>query len=196
MPHESIAVGTAVASRPPHRSVREGLPRNDSCLESGVKPLLAASRTPCKPLDLRLDRLCVRGNAACRALLLTGSLSSLDSVGGFAPPLFTDVEGTTDPSDFLLSFMSAVPSVTFADRVLAFEVSTHARVSDSAATERVLPLRHAPCCPRLPALRRHTRRVISELNGWPVCTPVVATPTTLPSSAYNSGPVLLARSSL
>lgn len=105
-----------------------------SCLESDVKTvdtalrvsdvvlqtllsLRAVSRTPCKPIDLRLGRLGVRGKPVCAAFLLTGSLSSIDSADGSAPPLFIDVTGTMDPSDFLMSFMSAVRSMTLTDHV-------------------------------------------------------------------------------
>src|SRR5207244_1427197 len=35
---------------------------------------------------------------------------------------------------------------------------------------------------------RHAEVVISELNGWPACSPVNASPTTLRPSAHDSGP--------
>ena len=78
--------------------------------------LRAASRTPCSPRDLRLVRLGVRGKTVCLAFLLAESLSSADSADASAASLFAGVAGTTDSSDFLLAFISAVPSVTFSDR--------------------------------------------------------------------------------
>ena len=61
-------------------------------------------------------RLGVRGAAGCKAFLLAESLSSIDSADASAASLFVDVAGTTDSSDFLWAFMSAVPPVTFSDR--------------------------------------------------------------------------------
>ena len=81
-----------------------------------VPSLRAASRTPCNPRDLRFVRLGVRDKAACAAFLLAESLSSTDSAGVSATPLFAGVADTKNSSDFLLAFMSALPSVTFSDR--------------------------------------------------------------------------------
>ena len=81
--------------------------------------LRAASRTPYKPRDLRLVRLGVRGKAACLAFLLAEPLSSLDSSDCSAHSLFVEVAGIIGSSDFLLVFISAVPSVTFSDRSIS-----------------------------------------------------------------------------
>jgi hypothetical protein len=81
-----------------------------------VLSLRAASRTPCRPRDSPWFRPRVRGEAGCRAFLLAESLSSIDSADASAASLFADVAGTTDSSEFLLAFMSAVPPVTFSDR--------------------------------------------------------------------------------
>ena len=81
-----------------------------------VLSLRAASRTPCRPRDLPWVRLGVRDRVDCTAFLLAESLSSIDSADASAASLFADVESTTDSSDFLLAFMSAVPPVAFANR--------------------------------------------------------------------------------
>ena len=54
--------------------------------------------------------------AACPIFLSTGSLSSIHSAGAFEPPLFADFAGTTDPSDFLSTFILALPPETFTKR--------------------------------------------------------------------------------
>ena len=73
--------------------------------------------------------------------------------------------------------------------VLAIEVSTYAQVLRlrrvipslaSNAMERFAFPQHEQC--------RHSECVISELNSLPAYTSVVATPMTLPPSAYNSRP--------
>src|SRR5262244_4465921 len=74
-----VAVGTALASGPPHRSVREGLPH--TALTSGFcdgQPLFAACRMRHKPCD-SLPRLCVRHECACGAFPLVDLLPSADS---------------------------------------------------------------------------------------------------------------------
>ena len=43
---------------------------------------------------------------------------------------------------------------------------------------------------------RHTKVMMSELNGWPAFPLADATPAMLPSPAYGSRPELLAKSSL
>ena len=87
----------------------------------------AASRTPCNPRNLRFVRLGVRRKTACSAFLLAGSLSSDGSAGAPAAPLFAVVAGTMDPSDFLLAFMSALPSETFSDRSAGHRACTNAK---------------------------------------------------------------------
>src|SRR5215510_9602893 len=82
-----VAVGTALASGPPHGSVREGLPH--TALTSGscdgqplvgirMLSLLAACRTRHKPCDSH-PRLCVRHECACGAFPLVDLLPSADS---------------------------------------------------------------------------------------------------------------------
>ena len=81
-------------------------------------------RTPGSPRDLRSFRLNVRGKAAWLVFLFAEFLSSINSVDASVAPLFADVVGTPNSSDFLLAFMSAVPSVTFSDRSAVKEASS------------------------------------------------------------------------
>src|SRR5262249_32543336 len=82
-----VAVGTALASGPPHGSVPEGLPPTaltpgscDSQPLVGIRmlSLLAACRTRHKPCD-SLPRLCVRHECACGAFPLVDLLPSAES---------------------------------------------------------------------------------------------------------------------
>ncbi len=153
-----------------------------------VLSLRAASRTPCSPRDLRWFRLCVRRKAFCSAFLLAESLSSADSADASAASLFAGFAGTTDPSDFLLAFMSALPSVTFADRSVVCRIvgAETNRISRFSRLEfprhaQVLRLRrvapaarhsaHDACCLPHVSTRSARETVISELNSWPACTP-------------------------
>ncbi len=103
--------------------------------------VFAVSRTPSSPRDLRRSGFEVRSRLGCLVFLLAGPLSSADSAGDSASPLFAGLIGTMGPSDFPRAFMSAVPPLEFSDRrrrlpsagvwglpVLVFEVSTHAPV--------------------------------------------------------------------
>jgi len=98
--------------------------------------------------------------------------------------LFACFVGTTSSSDFPAAYMSAVPPWAFADRSDSLESETAGisrfsrlefsdmhRFSDSA-----VPLGHSPwnaiarvAFPQTLQGRR-TKRMISELNGWPACT--------------------------
>src|SRR5215468_11707384 len=121
----SVAVGTALASGPPHGSVREGLPH--TALTSGscdgqplvgirMLSLLAACRTRHKPCD-SLPRLCVRHECARGAFPLVGLLSSADSAAHApAPALFARFLRTMRPSDSLQTCMSTVRPLAFFDR--------------------------------------------------------------------------------
>src|SRR5215470_10498846 len=121
----SVAVGTALASGPPHGSVREGLPH--TALTSGsydgqplvgirMLSLLAACRTRHKPCD-SLPRLCVRHECACGAFPLVDLLPSADSAANAYPPaLFARFVGTTRPSDSLQTCMSTLRPLAFFNR--------------------------------------------------------------------------------
>jgi len=109
------------------------------------------------------------------AFPLGDPLSSADSATG-VPVLFARFAGTMGPSDFLLAFMSALPSVTFSDRSAEqanippyleetnrisrfsrLEFSRMHRFSDSAVLGRDLPYRRARYCLPIAALRRRTK---------------------------------------
>ena len=114
---QSVAVGTALASGPPHRSVREGLPH--TALTSGSydgQLLFAACRTHHNLCD-SLPRLCVRHECACGAFPLVGLLPSADSAANAYPPaLFARFTGTMRPSDSLQTYMSTLRPLAFFDR--------------------------------------------------------------------------------
>ena len=98
--------------------------------------------------------------------------------------MFARFVGTMGPSDFPSAYMSDVRPVAFSDRsplwgsrwdlpVLASGVSMHAQVLRLRRVFRRLAiLRCLPCC--LPHSRTRSARgtmQISELNGWPACSP-------------------------
>src|SRR5262249_42529844 len=112
-----VAVGTALASGPPHRSVLEGFPH--TAPTSGyltASRSIAACRTRHKPCD-SLPRLCVRHECACVAFPSVDLLPSADSAANApAPALFARFSGTMRPSDSLQTCMSTVRPLAFFDR--------------------------------------------------------------------------------
>ena len=169
----------------------------------------ATSRTPRRPIDEVL-RLCVRAPAVCSVFPLVGPLPSTASADGSGPSLFGGFSGTMGPSDFPPACMSDVRLLAFSDRPTApsamgadgisrfprKEFPRMHRVFDSAGLEH--DSRIAPC-PMLPSAPINSVGVpeglISELNGWPACTPVNASPVALRRPTHDSGPVWLARPS-
>src|SRR5215468_9759180 len=120
----SVAVGTALASGPPHGSVREELPHtaltSGSC--DGQPPvrmlsLLAACRTRHNLCD-SLPRLCVRHECACVAFPLVALLPSADAAANAycASTLFARFSGTMRPSDSPQTYMSTLRPLAFFDR--------------------------------------------------------------------------------
>src|SRR5262245_31856897 len=117
--------GTALASGPPHRSVREGLPH--TALTSGssdvpplvaiqIPSLLAACRTR-HNLCVSLPRLCVRHECACGAFPLVDLLPSADSAANApAPALFARFTGTMRPYASLQTCMSTLWHFYYFDR--------------------------------------------------------------------------------
>ena len=111
-----IAVGTAVADGPPHRSVREALPHTAPPLSGDGHDVAIATSRECSPKFSIADSSTVSGATLDRALLLFGdSLSSTNSAADVSA-LFARFAGTIEPSDFLLAFMSVLPSETFSVR--------------------------------------------------------------------------------
>src|SRR5580658_5717198 len=72
--HRSVAVGTAIADRPPHRSVRAALPHTAPTLDHGAKRV-STPRTPRNPWDTDFPALC-RARVEFHSVLL-GPRSSL-----------------------------------------------------------------------------------------------------------------------
>src|SRR5215468_1483549 len=112
-----VAVGTALASGPPHRSVREEFPH--TAPTSGLcdgQPLFAACRTHHNLCD-SLPRLCVRHECACVAFPSVALLPSADSAANApAPALFARFSGTMRPSDSPQMYMSTLRPFAFFDR--------------------------------------------------------------------------------
>ena len=112
-----IAVGPAIAGRPPHRSVRAELPHTalTSNTDDQSRTLVRFVRTPYNPRDL-MTRLCVRFRGDCLAFFSVSPLSSTDSAAVGCPALFACFSGTTGLSDFPETYMSAVWHLAFSDR--------------------------------------------------------------------------------
>ena len=159
----SIAVGTAVAGGPPHRSVREELPHTAPTLGRTSRQRLAHSSACAADGEFGT----VSGHPRGRRVPLgrTPSLGRLRPRESH-PRLFACVVGTTSSSDFPAACMSAVPSWTFADRSDGFpseavgisrfsrlEFSDMLRFFDSAVPLDRLPLARSSVLPS----RRHHR---------------------------------------
>ena len=125
---------------------------------------------------------------------LVGPLPSTDSAAAFGPALFARFSGTMGPSDSLETCMSGVRQDAFPDRPApgrvgvsrvsrfpCMEFPRMRRVSDSAASTRRLAIgvAHDVAFP-LSEQGRHAEKMISELNGWPACALVNASPAMLP----------------
>src|ERR1700726_4349349 len=105
-----VAVGTAVTSRPPHRSRRALLthrapPSGRTSAARGLKPP-AVRRTAANRIDV-VTRLSVRTTAACRLFPSGEALPSTTSAGSYLP-LFGRFVGTTTSSDFSSAYMLGV----------------------------------------------------------------------------------------
>ena len=71
--------------------------------------------------------------------------------------------------------------------VPAQEASAHARVSDHAGSSGRSRERALTCCLPPIARRRHPGRTLSRLNGWPMHSPVNASPWPSRTTAHDSG---------
>src|ERR1700726_1651403 len=105
-----VAVGTAVTSRPPHRSRRALLthrapPSGRTSAARGLKPP-AVRRTAANRIDV-VTRLSVRTTAACRLFPSGEALPSTTSAGSYLL-LFGRFVGTTTSSDFSSAYMLGV----------------------------------------------------------------------------------------
>ena len=134
---------------------------------------------------------------------MVGLLPSADSAANpYASTLFARFAGTMRPSDSPQTCMSKLRLLAFFDRptpsrVGACRVSRFSRmefphmprVSDSGGVKGQLAP-YAALHMAFPVSRhgRHTEVVISELNTWPVRTPVNASPASLRTQAHDSEP--------
>ncbi len=169
--------------------------------------LPAASRTPRSPIDTP-TRFCARGVAVCKVFLSVDCLPSTVSAGDL--PLFDGFSGTTQPSDFPEAYMPDVWHCAFSGRPASPSWAGTSGISRFPCKQFLHMLRVFDCagpshgsrlapCSVLPSASDNSvgvlKRLISQLNGWPVCTPVNASPVPLWAPAHDSGPVWLARPS-
>ena len=118
-----FAVGTVVADRPPHRSVRAALPHTALTLDDDDHPARrrrAAARTPSRPRDLETRR-CVRSSSNCSTFSLVSPLPSTDSADSEPLSLFACFFGTMELSDSPETYMSALWPRAFSDRSASME---------------------------------------------------------------------------
>ena len=118
-----IAVGTVIADRPPHRSVRAALPHTALTLDDDDHPARrrrAAARTPSSPRDLE-PRRCVRSSSHCSTFSLVSPLPSTDSADSGPLPLFAGFCGTMELSDSPETYMSDLWPRAFSDRSASME---------------------------------------------------------------------------
>ena len=192
----TVAVGTRITPRPPHRSRRALLthrapPSGQTSAARGLKPQ-ARRRTAANRIEV-VTRLSVRTTAACRLFPSGEALPSTSSAGSCLP-LFGRFLGTTASSDFSSAYMLGV-------RLLP------SRAGPARLRARVRPPRfrakNFSTCTRSPTARgsshasqyamedvafssavrdRHLGiRPVSQLNTWPVVSPANAS--RLPSRA-------------
>ena len=113
---QGIAVGTALAGGPPHRSVREELPHTAPPLGDDGQDVAVPTCRRRQAVKVLARSGAVSGaSATMTSFPLGDSLSSADSATG-VPALFAHFVGTMEPSDFPPVCMPAVPSVRFSDR--------------------------------------------------------------------------------
>src|ERR1700730_3414972 len=192
----TVAVGTRITPRPPHRSRRALLthrapPSGRTSAARVLKPH-ALRRTAANRIDVAA-RLSVRTTAACRLFPSGEALPSTTSAGRCLL-LFGRFLGTTTSSDFSPAYMLGV-------RLLPSRAGpAHVRVRMRPPRFRA---KNFPTCTRSPTARgschasqyamedvafsfseqdRHLGiRPVSQLNTWPVVSPVNAS--RLPSRA-------------
>jgi len=145
----------------------------------------------------------VSGASKVRAAFsLVGPLSSTDSAAAIGPALFARFLGTMEPSDSLETYMFGVRPKGLPEPARAvfrrgrFQglpvsvrgVSTHAQgLRLRGVPERLAKIvAHGVAFP-LSEQGRHAEKMISELNGWPTCALVNASPAMLPWLAHDSG---------
>jgi len=114
----AIAVGTVIADRPPHRSVRAALPHTARTLDGDDHPARrgrAEARTPNSPRDLETRR-CVRSSSHCSTCSLVSPLPSTDSADSGPLSVFAGFCGTMELSDSPATCRSDLWPRAFSDR--------------------------------------------------------------------------------
>ena len=169
-------------------------------------PRVVAETGPSQPrarsrVNIASVRLCVRNAALVSVLPLADRLPSTTSAGAMGAPLFGGFSGTTRSSDFPGACMPDVRSWTFSGRPAVGPVGTRGisrfpcgesprmhRVSDCAGSEDGLPRSPPSVLPSASLNRIGTpERLISQLDGWPACAPVNASPASLRPPTHDSG---------
>src|SRR5271157_4725155 len=161
-------------------------------------------RTPSGLNDMAIQ-LCVCATTVGEVFPLVGRLPSTISASILL--LFDGFSGTMQPSDFPEAYTPDVRQLAFSGRPAlpswtgTFGISRFPckefphmlRVSDCAGPSYDLRLAPWSVLPSASVNSvRAPKKLISQLNGWPVCTPVNASPMSSRTSAHDSGPVWLA----
>jgi hypothetical protein len=213
-----VAVGTALASGPPHRSVRAALPHTALTLGDGVEAF-AASRTRASPDDAHVSRLCVRDTAGGSVFpsvdrlppAVVGSSSSW-AVAALTRShsvqktslWFAGCSGATRSSDSPKTCISDARPNAFSDRSAdAADVLGASRfpcrkfprvlrVCDCAGLVDGSPLSPPPILPSASLNGVGVPDAVSQPNTWPACAPVNASPAALRLPTHDSGSMWLA----
>src|SRR5262249_26824875 len=157
-----------------------------------------ATRTQCRPHDAPVQ-LSVWGAGTCTEFPSIGRLPSTASAG--LAPLFGGFSGSMRLSDFPQAYMPDVRSTTFSGRSATPERipvgspgsrarSFHACAGscDCAGSADGLPISPPAVLPSASLDGVGTAKtVISQLNGWPACAPVNASPVALQPLPHDSG---------
>ena len=148
------------------------------------------------------SRLCVRDAASGSVFPSVGRLPSTASADGSVPVVVRRLLGTTRPSDFPRACMSGVRSCdlprptrrTIAagargiSRFPCEEFPRMLRVSDCAGSEGGSPMTPPSVLPSASLNGVGTPEdLISQLDGWPACAPVNASPAALRPPTHDSG---------
>ena len=164
---------------------------------------LATFRMRSSPDDTPV-RPCVRGVAACSAFPLVDRLPSTASADRSSLPLFSGFPGTMQPSDFPETYMPGVWLPAFPDRPSppsgegipgisrfpCMEFPHVRRVFDCAGPSDGLRLAPPSVWPSASLNSVGVPdNLISQLNGWPVRTPVNASPPASRPSTHDLGSV-------
>ena len=187
-----IAVGTAVTSRPPHRSVRDGLRHTAPPLGRTIEENSVTCRA-CRatPIDAR------SGSESGASVTVQQDFPSVTSFPRRTPPLRSQfcspvsmvlrshlnsqkrscqhcprrgslaAQGVNRQAALHLRLMGS-PAPVILENAGAFGMSTHAQVLRLRRVRRCLAINGSDDAAfSLSGQDRHTKVVMSELNGWP-----------------------------